>query len=137
MHSNALFAAALTIAASGCSKGNPYAGQINKHFLYSPDRTHAAVVVDRTLMQERWLRSRKTVGKETILSLVRAEKPYTERPSTSPNPEMVFLTASCPNSDFSVTWADNSHLDVAVEGCTTGNLKEKKAQVADVSINYP
>jgi len=131
-----LFAAVLAITGSACSRGNPYSGRINKRFIYSPDLTHAAVVADHTLMQQRWLGAPKPVGKKTTLSMVRGEKPYIQRPATGPNPEIIFLAASCPSSDFSVKWVDNAHLQITVQGCTTANINEKKAQIADVSIDF-
>src|SRR5690348_5994323 len=122
-----LFAAMLTITGFACSSGKPYTAQRNVQFAFSPDRKYEAVVRDRTLMQKRWLRAPQSVGKETTLSMIRNGDAYT---ATGPSPETTFLTASCPSSDFSIKWADNSHLAVTVQGCPTANITDKKAQIA-------
>jgi len=103
---------------------------------YSPDRMYGAIVDGRAIVRKRWRLGRPTEQRDTTLSIVRAENPYTERPSTGPNPERSFLTASCPSSDFTLKWVDNSSLEVTIQGCTPAQISDKKAQIGDVSIRY-
>jgi len=53
---------------------------------YSPDRMYGAIVDGRAIVRKRWRLGRPTEQRDTTLSIVRAENPYTERPSTGPNP---------------------------------------------------
>ena len=131
-----LLCAALVLVTSACSSTSSYVANEEKRYIYSPNRTYAAIVADRTVVQKRFWYFRGADRRETIVSVVRGETPYTERAMTGPNPERTFLAATCPSSSFALSWADDSRIDVAVQGCAERQMNKKDASAGMVSVNY-
>src|SRR6476660_5086160 len=102
----------------------------------SPQRIHAVLITDRITMTTKWAFGREMPSYETVLGIVRDESPYAEKATTGANPPQVFLVAFCPDSNFAVRWIDETNLNVTIQDCNAGEIREKLGAISSVSIHY-